>query len=467
MVSTKADEPVGISKQLRLRTPGAQRRLLLRVAVVAVVLVGSGAFPSGAQPNDTSSTTAPSTTSTDSTTSTTTPSSTDTTATTAADGTTTTAAGGSGGGTADEQQRERERIEAAEAAKAREVDAANAALGDVTNALKVLQQRVAAQAGRVDYANERLAAAEASVAATNDEVVAAEAEIDQLESRLADQAIRTFMGDEGDQVVLVNVPDPNEALRRQTLLAQATQTDIDLVGALRAAQEDLNVRRAEALDAVDAADSFRAEAQEQLDTLQADKDAQGQVTSAAEARLDHLLGERAALAALGEDAAAGLPVEDELVDQLTASPPPASPEPSVAPPDVVGEEDIAYAGNGIYVHVSIVDNVRQLLIDAAAAGVDLAGGGFRSAEGQIRTRRANCGTSNYAIYEMPASQCSPPTARPGRSMHEQGKAIDFTYNGKLIRSRSGGGWNWLRDNAAAYGLQNLPSEPWHWSVNGR
>ena len=52
-------------------------------------------------------------------------------------------------------------------------------------------------------------------------------------------------------------------------------------------------------------------------------------------------------------------------------------------------------------------------------------------------------------------------------MHEQGKAIDFTYNGSLIRSRSGAGWAWLRDNAARYGLQNLPSEPWHWSVNGR
>ena len=41
-------------------------------------------------------------------------------------------------------------------------------------------------------------------------------------------------------------------------------------------------------------------------------------------------------------------------------------------------------------------------------------------------RRANCGSSNYAIYQMPASACSPPTARPGTSMHEQGLAIDFT-----------------------------------------
>ena len=317
------------------------------------------------------------------------------------------------------------------------------------------------------YANERLATAEAAAAAAAEEVRAAEVEIEDLEGRLAEQAIRTFMGDDADQVVLANVPDPNEALRRQTLLAQATQTDLDLVAALRAAQEDIRVRRAEALDAVEEADAFRSTAEEQLATLEADIEAQGQVTARAEQRLDHLLAERAALAALGEEAGDGLPAEDELVDQLTSSPPPASPEPQVAPPDVVGEDDIAYAGNGIYVHVSIVNDIRQLLIDAAAAGVELAGGGYRSPAAQIATRRANCGTSNYAIYEMPASQCRPPTARPGRSMHEQGKAIDFTHNGRLIRSRSGAGWNWLRNNAARYGLQNLPSEPWHWSVNGR
>ena len=114
-----------------------------------------------------------------------------------------------------------------------------------------------------------------------------------------------------------------------------------------------------------------------------------------------------------------------------------------------------------------MDNVRQLLADAAAAGVDLAGGGYRDPAQQIAVRRNNCGTSYYAIYEMRSSQCRPPTARPGSSQHEQGKAIDFTHNGNLIRSRSGAGWNWLNANANKYGLYNLPSEPWHWSVNGR
>ena len=135
--------------------------------------------------------------------------------------------------------------------------------------------------------------------------------------------------------------------------------------------------------------------------------------------------------------------------------------------DTVTSVDIRLAGNGIEVHVDIVDDIRRLLADAAAAGIELAGGGYRDPAQQIAVRRNNCGTSYYAIYEMPSSRCSPPTARPGRSQHEQGKAIDFTYNGRLIRSRSGPGWEWLKNNAANYGLFNLPSEPWHWSVNGR
>jgi D-alanyl-D-alanine carboxypeptidase len=52
-------------------------------------------------------------------------------------------------------------------------------------------------------------------------------------------------------------------------------------------------------------------------------------------------------------------------------------------------------------------------------------------------------------------------------MHEQGLAIDFSYNGSLISSRSNPGFRWLAANAGRFGLRNLPEEPWHWSTNGR
>jgi hypothetical protein len=71
-----------------------------------------------------------------------------------------------------------------------------------------------------------------------------------------------------------------------------------------------------------------------------------------------------------------------------------------------------------------------------------------------------------AAYAESANACSPPTALPGTSLHERGLAIDFHAGGRSITSRSDPAFQWLAANAAAFGLFNLPSEPWHWSVNG-
>lgn len=51
-------------------------------------------------------------------------------------------------------------------------------------------------------------------------------------------------------------------------------------------------------------------------------------------------------------------------------------------------------------------------------------------------------------------------ARPGRSNHESGNAIDFT--------NTPGAFNWLKRNAGRFGFYNkIPSEPWHYSTSGR
>jgi probable HAF family extracellular repeat protein len=122
---------------------------------------------------------------------------------------------------------------------------------------------------------------------------------------------------------------------------------------------------------------------------------------------------------------------------------------------------------GITVNTAIAGQVEALLAAAEADGFTFTGGGHRSPERQVELRRQNCGTSYYAVYEMPSSQCSPPTARPGRSMHERGLAIDFNCRGELVDSRSDPCFQWLNANANRFGLFNLPSEPWHWSVNGQ
>ena len=124
------------------------------------------------------------------------------------------------------------------------------------------------------------------------------------------------------------------------------------------------------------------------------------------------------------------------------------------------------AVGGITVDASIADALARLLAAAAADGFVLGGGGYRSADAQIAVRRNNCGSSSYDIWQKPASQCHPPAARPGMSMHERGMAIDFTCNGALIGSYSSACYGWLRTHAPGFGFRNRPGEPWHWSPNG-
>lgn len=114
------------------------------------------------------------------------------------------------------------------------------------------------------------------------------------------------------------------------------------------------------------------------------------------------------------------------------------------------------------INASIASQASAMLAAAARDGLILTGGSYRSYDEQVALRKAHCGSSYYAIYQMSASSCRPPTARPGNSQHEVGLAIDFRNCG----SRSTNCYRWLAANAATFGFKNLPSESWHWSTTG-
>lgn len=118
---------------------------------------------------------------------------------------------------------------------------------------------------------------------------------------------------------------------------------------------------------------------------------------------------------------------------------------------------------GITVNKTMAYAFRRMIDDAAADGVALSGGGFRTKEQQIQLRVTN-GCPD--IWTAPASSCRVPTAIPGRSLHEIGLAVDMTSGGRTIGDRNSVPFRWLAANASRYGLANLPSEPWHWSITG-
>lgn len=111
---------------------------------------------------------------------------------------------------------------------------------------------------------------------------------------------------------------------------------------------------------------------------------------------------------------------------------------------------------GMTVNASAAQAFLDMKNAAAADGIKLSGGGYRSNAEQISLRgQHGCGGAN--LYNRNCEGV-PPTAVPGRSMHEVGLAVDFNM--------TGGVFQWLKANAGRFGIFNLPSEAWHWSTTG-
>lgn len=103
---------------------------------------------------------------------------------------------------------------------------------------------------------------------------------------------------------------------------------------------------------------------------------------------------------------------------------------------------------GKKIDASIADNFDAMVEAAKKDGVDLRiSSGYRSRQEQeVLYQKYLNGTGNLA-------------AKPGTSNHESGLAIDF--------ENTPGAFAWLKKNSTRFGLKNLPSEPWHYSVDGR
>jgi hypothetical protein len=358
-----------------------------------------------------------------------------------------------------EQQRASVREQAV--AVAEEIDVLTAEEAQVGSALAALQTQVAGQQVVVNQAEDAQASADAAVAASAAQIAALEAETDALEASIDQMIVDAFMHPPVDHALDAFRADTvTDASVKDGLVAIQADSDTATIERLGRVGEELAAEKAarEGL-AADAAEA-KGRADRALADLEAVRSVQARLAADVEDRLEAKRDEARALAAT--DAALAAQVEAEraaLASTLESSTSTGSVPGGLATVSCPVGGSITVAG-------SIATNVQALLDAAWADGVGLCGGGYRDPEEQIALRREHCGTSDYAIYEMPSSQCSPPTARPGTSMHEQGLAIDFTCDGGTVSSDSSC-FRWLSANAASYGLYNLPSEAWHWSTNGQ
>ena len=369
-----------------------------------------------------------------------------------------------------------------------EVDALEAQGDDIGRAIADLQANVATQQAELAEAERASEAAREDVAEAKDAVADAEQRIADLDAATDDVVAEAFMsGPSSGALDAFAAETLSDAAVTQALLDLQADGDADLLDQLDAAHEDLAIEKTNKEEAAAQAAEAEETAAAELGDLESALSQQQEFAAGVEDAMDQRLGEAESLKAIDAELSRQIQAQQaELARQLEAArraeaarlaaAQEAGSAAAVSAPSGGGSSTIRSAGalstvscpsgGSITIASSIAENVQGLLNLAGQQGVSLCGSGYRDAQRQIELRAEHCGTSDYAIYEMPSSQCSPPTARPGHSQHEVGLAIDFTCNGGGAIVRGNSCWNFLVANANDFGLYNLPSESWHWSTTG-
>ncbi len=370
-----------------------------------------------------------------------------------------------------ELRAEREALAEQIALQAAAVDAVAAEFDEVMEALAVLKDNVEAAEQRLASAQQALDDSRLALESIEAQEVFVQDEMVKTTEGLQNLAVQWYVSgrdtEEQTASISLSTDSPTEAAIRETLFKIRLGQETNLVDRMRELTDDLDLLVENRSRAVSEAQAREADHAARLAEAEAARIRQEEFAAEVEDRLDARLAEAASLEALDSELAQKIRNEERAIAARLAEIARRAElaRRATSIPNIVGEGEIVSVG-GIRVHQSISQNLANLLSAAAADGILLGGGGYRSSASQIALRRAHCGTSDYDIYQKPSHQCSPPTARPGRSNHERGLAIDFTSNGRAITSRSTSAFQWLSANAARYGFYNLPSEPWHWSVDG-
>jgi LAS superfamily LD-carboxypeptidase LdcB len=366
--------------------------------------------------------------------------------------------------------------------------------------LDSLTENVGAQLAQLESARGALAEAEAAVAEAETAIEATEARIDELVVQSDAVVVDAFMNPPTEAGLdALAVDSLAEATVKQQILDTTADANADVLEELGTARDELEVLQAEQEEQQAAAEAAEAAAEAELADLEGAQSQQALFVVQVQDRLDRNLAEAANLEATDPELAAQIrgregeiasklqEIRDaeQMAEALAAlqlaqeqAEAEARAEAERLAEQTQGTGDIGGAsgslvtvscpaGGSITVDSAMGPGLTALLAAAAADGIEYCGGGYRDPSEQIALRRSNCGTSDYAIYEMPSSSCSPPTARPGSSNHEEGLAVDFTCNGGgTIQSQGSECFQWLDAHGADYGFYNLPSEPWHWSNDG-
>jgi hypothetical protein len=338
------------------------------------------------------------------------------------------------------------------------------ALVDLRTNVRATQAQMSDAQAEADAAASRAEQAETQAAQT-------EARIEQLRADLVDAAVNAYIDPQADKSLdTFREGSAGDATTKQAYIEATTGSKLDVVDEYRSARQSLEDQRTEA-------EAARSKAQQRRDSLATTKtnldtalSQQESVANQVSERLNEKLAESQSLASLDSQLSNQLANEQAALAARLREARSSGGAGGAGGGGGGGTTPVLTRPGlstvrGITVASSIAGQLVSLLDAASAAGYELGGSGYRDSSGQIALRRENCGTSDYAIYQMPPEQCSPATAIPGRSKHERGLAVDFTIGGHTLRS-SDAAYAWMMANAGRFGFVNLPGEPWHFSAGG-
>ena len=386
------------------------------------------------------------------------------------------------GAVATDSRTQRANVRSEQAKVAAKVNALEGSQAQVIAALGALNENVRGQQATLSEAQRQAEASSAEAAQAERDANQTTRDLTELRARVARYAVKAYVDPPGEELMRrFEASSAQEDATRRALLDMQSRSDSDVIDQLRSTKARLEEQLSRARAAKAAAEAHALEAQNALATLTSAQQQQQAFATQVRQRLDESLSDAAFLSRM--DAELGRQIAAEaaaLAGAVGTVPAPGggSSTGTTQPPSGSGTTTGGRGGstpyptptlstvNGITVASSVADRLRGLLNAASADGISLSGYGYRDFNVQISLRRQNCGTSEYAIWEMPPDSCSPPTARPGYSYHERGLAIDFMANGRFINSRSSSAFVWLAANAGRFGFYNLPSEPWHWDTRG-
>ena len=370
-------------------------------------------------------------------------------------------------------QTKRDKVRRQRAATAAKLDALKADTDQVDRAIADLQSNTKSRQSELAAAKSGEEQAAKNVADAQAEVDAVMARMSTLSSAAKKAAIMAFTSGGESELFTSLLGGGSTDAPVQDLYYNLAVGDLQsALNDLEAAQNQLQRAKAKADRAARAATKRRENVEQKLADLDSALAQQEQLGRSIEDRFDDALAEAEGLADL--DATLSKQVvarERAIVARARAAGikgATVDKNGKIKVPVIPTSQNGLVRVNGVLMDRSIGDAFARLVALAAADGINLTGGGYRSAQAQINLRRGNCGPTDYDIWLRPPSECSPPAARPGRSMHEKGLAIDVRCNGRLISRYSDPCFAWMAEHAPRVGLHNdvTHREAWHWSTNG-